>query len=136
MLKNLLERFLIGIVREHRYHQQESTHEQGTPAVREIVSYVADNFTEKITLDELAFLFKTNRTTLCREFRHATGMTVVEYINDKKLTAAKQRIKESDLTFTEISDELGFLSIHYFTRFFKAKTGMSPKAYREAVREK
>ena len=61
---------------------------------------------------------------------------VVEYINDKKLTAAKQRIKESDLTLTEISDELGFLSIHYFTRFFKAKTGMSPKAYREAVRGK
>ena len=136
MLKNLLERFLIGIVREHRYHVEAHTHEQGTPAVREIVSYVADNFTEKITLDELAFLFKTNRTTLCREFRHATGMTVVEYINDKKLTAAKQRIKESDLTFTEISDELGFLSIHYFTRFFKAKTGMSPKAYREAVRGK
>ncbi len=138
MLGNLLEGFLIGLVREHRYHLQEAgdARERGTPAVREIVGYVEDNFTEKITLDELAFLFKTNRTTLCREFKHATGKTVLEFVGDRKLAAAKQKIKESKKTFTEISDELGFLSIHYFTRFFKARTGMSPKAYRERVREK
>lgn len=136
MLKNLLEGFLIGLLREHHYHlASEGGSERQMPAVREVVSYVEDNFTEKITLDELAFLFKTNRTTLCREFKRATGMTVVEYISDKKLAIAKQKIKESDLTFTEISDELGFLSIHYFTRFFKAKTGMSPKAYREKMRK-
>lgn len=136
MLRNLLESFLIGLVREKLYHLKEAgKDERQIPAVREVISYVEDNFTERITLDELAFLFKTNRTTLCREFKRATGKTVIEFINDKKLVSAKQKITESEKTFTEISDELGFLSIHYFTRFFKAKTGMSPKAYRESVRK-
>jgi YesN/AraC family two-component response regulator len=56
-----------------------------TSAIREVVQYVDDNFLERITLDELAFLFGTNRATLCKEFKGATGKTVVNYISDKKL---------------------------------------------------
>jgi AraC-like DNA-binding protein len=58
-------------------------------------------------------------------------MTLTEYINDKKLKLAKAKIQKTSKTFTEIAEELNFESIHYFTRFFKKMTGLSPKEFRK-----
>ena len=137
-LRMLLESFFIDLIRESSLGQEtgEGAPVPRTSAIREVVQYVDDNFLERITLDELAFLFGTNRATLCKEFKGATGKTVVNYISDKKLVLAKARIAKTDFTFTEISEELGFASVHYFTRFFKTQTGMTPKKYRETYRQK
>ena len=137
LLRILLEHFLITLVREYALglHDKETAASPHTPTVREIITYVDDNFLEKITIDELAFLFKTNRATLCREFKSALGCTLGEYINQKKLALAKELIDDSPLTFTQISVKLHFDSIHYFTRFFKKQTGMTPKEWRSRSRE-
>ena len=132
LLRILLEHFLIGLVREYATgtHAQKSDASPHTSTIREIIAYVNDNYLEKITIDELAFLFNTNRATLCREFKAETGQTIVAYINEKKLSLAKDRIDNSSITFTQISSALHFDSIHYFTRFFKKHTGMTPKEWR------
>ena len=80
---------------------------------------------------ELAFLFKTNRATLCREFKRETGRTLVTFINEKKVERAKEKILTSGKTFTQIAEEMNFESIHYFTRFFKKMTGETPKEFRQ-----
>ena len=129
MLKNLLEYFLIGILRDSPT-QEEKRDDLEKLSVSEIVNYINENYTEKITILELAFLFKTNRSTLCKEFKSYTGKTIVEYINLKKLAEAKILIKNTKKTLTSIASELNFESIHYFTRFFKKLTGLSPKEYR------
>ena len=130
MLKNLLEYFLIGILRD--YSSQDDIREDSEKlSVSEIVNYINDNYLEKITISELAFLFKTNRSTLCKEFKAHTGKTLVEYINLRKLKEAKLLIKNTKKTLTSIAEELNFESIHYFTRFFKKLTGLSPKEYRK-----
>ncbi len=134
MLKNLLEYFLISILREVSFSESEEKEISDKLSVNEIVNYLNDNFTEKITLDELAFIFKTNRSTLCKEFKAFTGKTVTEYLNGKKLEIAKNKISKTDKTLTVIAEELNFESIHYFTRFFKKLTGISPKEYRKQFR--
>ncbi len=131
MLKNLLEYFLIGILRDYQMQNEGEREESDKLSVSEIVNYLNDNYTEKITIGELAFLFKTNRSTLCKEFKLYTGKTIVEYTNIKKLETAKTLIKTTEKTLTVIADELNFESIHYFTRFFKKLTGISPKEYRK-----
>ena len=132
LLRILLEYFLIGLVREYALglHAKEPDASPHTSTIREIIAYVDDNFLGKITIDELAFLFNTNRATFCREFKAETGQTLVSYINEKKLSLAKDRIDNTAITFTQISAELHFESIHYFTRFFKKHTGMTPKEWR------
>ncbi len=136
MLKNLLEYFLIGILRDCTMQGENEREEGDVLSVSEIVNYLNDNYTEKITIGELAFLFKTNRSTLCKEFKSFTGKTVVEFINAKKLEKAKTLIKTTEKTLTSIADELNFESIHYFTRFFKKLTGLSPKEYRKLSQKK
>ena len=136
MLRLLLEELLILLVREHQPSLKggDAKPQKKSLAIGEIIAYVDENFLERISIAELAFLFKTNRATLCREFKREAGMTLLSYINEKKLTLAKARILDGDATFTEISRELHFESIHYFTRFFKKHTGMTPKEWKQASR--
>jgi len=136
LLKNLLEYFLISLTRKFG---ENSLNEEsvGLDKVNasEIISYIDDNYREKITLDELAFLFRTNRSTLCKVFKSNTGKTISEYVNDKKLNKAKDKILSTDKTLTEIAEDLNFESIHYFTRFFKKHVGISPKEFRKTGRQ-
>ena len=101
----------------------------GDALTRGIVEYVRRNYTEKISLSELAFLFGTNRTTLCRNFRAATGKTIVEYMNGMKIREAKRLMREGGMTFTQIAEKLGFESLHYFTRVFKRRKTCLPRIY-------
>ncbi len=135
LLKNLLEYLLIKLIREYNFYEQldKDDKREYNISINEIVQYVDDNFLEKITIDELAFIFRTNRATLCKEFKSKTGLTLLEYINAQKIKLAKQKISASQKTFTEIAYELNFESIHYFTRFFKKQTGLSPKEYRQLI---
>ena len=47
--------------------------------------------------------------------------------------AGTQRNAESNMNFTEIAEVLGFGSIHHFSKFFKAKTGLTPSAYARSI---
>lgn len=59
-----------------------------------------------------------------------TGKTAQEYIHNKIIEVAKERILNGAKTLSEISYELGFKYQQHFTRFFKQKTGLSPNEYR------
>ncbi len=131
ILKILFEGFLISLIR--RYSPKGVALDapvERSFAVSEVIRYLDENFLEKITIDNLAFLFRTNRSSLCREFKNATGKTIIEYINDKKLELAKEKIASSEASFTQIAEDLHFESIHYFSRFFSQRTGFTPSEYR------
>lgn len=130
ILKNLLEYFLISISRKKSETNDTYSLLRDKVNANEIIAYIDDNYKEKITLDELAFMFNTNRSTLCKVFKLNTGKTIIEYANDKKLNKAKELILNTNKTLTRIAEELNFESIHYFTRFFKKLTGVSPKEFR------
>ena len=63
-------------------------------------------------------------------FRTEYGGGVTAYIIDKRLELAKKLITNDDYSVTETADKLGFSSVHYFSRLFKKKTGVSPLEYK------
>lgn len=135
LLRLSLESFLLLLLREYPAADGAEDKSEAPAAIHEVVSYVSANYLERMTIDELAFLFKTNRATLCREFKRETGMTLVSFINERKVAKAKEKILHTEKTFTEIAEEMNFESIHYFTRFFKKMTGLTPKAFRKQGKE-
>lgn len=135
LLKILLEYFFIELLRKKRAEDGEFAPKRYVFDASEIIKYVDENFLEKITIDELAFLFGTNRSTLCKSFKALTGQGIGEYANARKLEFARKEIVSTDKTFTEIAEEMKFESIHYFSRFFKTHTGLSPREYRTAGRQ-
>ena len=64
--------------------------------------------------------------------RVQTGRTAKDIISDSLLAHAKQMLNDEDLTITTISERLGFDYPQHFVRFFKLRTGMTPKEYRNA----
>ncbi len=134
MLRLSLESFLLLLLREYRTAEGGEEKAETPAAIHEVVAYVSQNYLERMTIDELAFLFKTNRATLCREFKRETGKTLVAFVNEKKIERAKEKILSSTKTFTQIAEEMNFESIHYFTRFFKKMTGETPKEFRQKNR--
>lgn len=61
-----------------------------------------------------------------------TGKSAIEYIQDKIIALAKQRIFDPQSSISEIAYELGFKYPQHFTRFFKSKVGCSPSEYRRS----
>ena len=130
VLKNRLELLVLSVVRNASEKSNEEYPREGGFSVAETVKYVDENFLERITLDELSFIFGTNRSSLCKDFKRATGKSVNDYVTEKKLALAKKLLGESDFTVTEIAEKLNFTCIHYFTAFFKKREGVSPMEYR------
>ena len=133
MLRSLLETFLIGLIRKAESFDGAEEKEENHFAINEIIEYVDENYKEHITIDELAFLFRTNRSTLCKEFRFATGKTLNQYVTDKKIERAKRKLCSSNKTVTQIADELHFESVPYFCKFFKKETGMTPSEFQKSI---
>lgn len=68
-------------------------------------------------------------------FREKVGISPNLYINQRKISKAKELMLYSELNVTQISDCLGYQSIHYFSRLFKKMTGTAPKEYIKRVKE-
>lgn len=135
ILKNCIETLCISVIRRGLVKSEKERSPVGGFDVKETIKYVDENFKEKITIDELSFIFGTNRSTLCREFKAATKKSINEYVTDKKLKEAERLLTRTDATITEIAENLNFTCIHYFTAFFKTRTGFSPKEFRTSRKD-
>ncbi|PWJ44370.1 helix-turn-helix domain-containing protein [Sediminitomix flava] len=62
--------------------------------------------------------------------KHFTGKSPLEHIHENIVKQAKSKLRKTNLSISQIAYSLGFEYPTYFTRFFKKKTGLSPKVYR------
>lgn len=92
--------------------------------------YIDYNFLNKITIDDLANNLLCSPSLLLHEFKKWTGKTIIEYVLEKKLEIAIHTIKATKRTFFDISEDVGFSSPQFFYKYFKQKTGLTPKQYR------
>jgi len=133
LIKIGLEAFLISLVRSFHSVISEAGAEGNIQSVHQ---YITENYRTKITLANLCFLFGMNKTTLCRDFKATYDTTILDYINTLRIREAKSCLRQGKLSITEISDILGFSSVHYFCRLFKQQTGRSPTQYIKNVQSK
>ncbi|WP_317043314.1 helix-turn-helix domain-containing protein [Chitinophaga sancti] len=84
------------------------------------------------TVQQIADQLHLSRNYLSALLMVATGRNTQQHIQDKLIAVAKERISTTNMTVSEIAYELGFEHPQSFSRIFKAKTGMSPLAFRES----
>lgn len=98
-----------------------------------ICDYMKKNIYSSIVLKDICTHFLIGKTQLCQIFKDSTGKTPMEYYSKLKIKEAKKLIRESTYSVSEISEMLGYSSIHIFSRAFKKKTGMSPTDYSKSI---
>ena len=98
-----------------------------------ISDYLKDNVYSHISLEELCSHFLLGKTQLCKIFKEGSGKSPMDYYMGIKIHEAKKLLREKNYSVSQISDMLGYSSIHNFTRAFKNKTGLSPTAYVRSI---
>ncbi|MDF9825493.1 AraC-like DNA-binding protein [Breznakia sp. PF5-3] len=101
--------------------------------LNEILLYINDNIYTAITIEKLCQEFSISRSSLQQLFKNNLNTAPKQYISDLKLKKSKLLIKESKYTISEISNILGFASIHYFSRKFKQQFGITPTDYAKTI---
>lgn len=138
MIKIGLESLLISLVRMHTItsNGEDSAKNYSNEGVQGVYRYISENFRTKLSLDNLCFIFGFNKTTLCQSFKAQYGITIFNYISNLKIKEAKALLRSKKMSITEISERLGYESVHYFCRSFKKNTGLSPTEYYKMIRSK
>jgi len=105
-----------------------------TDIFKRVTDYMDANLSNRLTIKEICRDNMIGRTQLQNVFQKETNMGVIEYFSKMKIDAAKHLIRDGLLNFTQISEHLGYTSIHYFSRQFKQITGMTPSNYASSVK--
>lgn len=94
--------------------------------VKEIIKYIDRFYQETITLENLAGRFYTNKYHLCHVFKKETNTTILDYLQYKRITQAKELLTTTDRSIVDICYGCGFQSIQNFYRVFKQQVGYTP----------
>lgn len=130
MIKNYLV-ILLVLFLQSNYNFCASTTQNSNFQYIKAKNYIDENYTSKITLDELAQKCYVSKWHLTRLFKQRTGYSPFEYINTKRLELAKKLLRETDYSITEIAYKTGFNSSSYFSQIFKKNFDTSPENYRK-----
>ena len=122
---------LLTHIMEESWHPESKSKQINRRDVHEIRLYIDEHFGEKITLDAIAQHFFINKTYLTRIFKEQYGMTVNNYINQVRITKAKEMLRFTDLYVELIGEKCGIDDPNYFSRLFKKVEGVSPGIYRK-----
>ena len=98
---------------------------------KEMISYIQQNFMEKISLKEFSEQFHLSEKYISRYFKEHFHITLSQYITHLRLEHAKQLLQDTDIPVTEIAMQSGYQNVSYFIRSLKKTYGVSPLKYRK-----
>lgn len=131
--------FLIHLIRsgntmsENALHGKKARDITNNSLCELICEHMKNNVYASLSLSELCSRFIISKTQLCKIFRESTGQSPMEYYMDLKVKEAKKLLREKNYSVSQISDMLGYSSIHIFSRAFKKAVGFSPTAYVKSI---
>ena len=97
----------------------------------QVIFYLKRFRTQKISSEDICNEFGCSRSHLSHTFNRDTGTTIREYLTALRIEDAKNLLKHSKLTVTEIAYSVGFSDSNYFSNVFKRNIGMSPRDWRK-----
>ena len=105
-----------------------------TEVFNRVVAYLGQHLSGRVTIETICKDNLIGRSQLQKIFSKKSGLGIIEYFSNMKIEAAKDLIRTEQMNFTQISEKLGYTSIHYFSRQFKKVTGMTPSEYASSIK--
>ena len=95
------------------------------------IAYINDHLRDGISMKEMADLCHLSPSYFSRTFNKETGESFVNYINRRKVALAKELLRETNKSITQIAEEAGYINISNFIAVFKRMEGVTPSVYRQ-----
>ncbi|MDU2490850.1 MAG: helix-turn-helix domain-containing protein [Clostridium celatum] len=134
-IEELLITLLYHLVNNFHYltYEKEELKEKTDQLARyhRISKYIYNNYNNNITLQEIAKKEFLSPHYLSHEIKYATGYSFTDLINLTRIEESIKLLLDSDMSISEISDEIGFSHVRYFNKNFKYYYGCTPLQYRK-----
>lgn len=146
MIHILLEHFMIHLYRRYTspvalqknldktLPQKITKSKSDSEIFNRVADYLDIKICTQVTIEEICKDNMVGRSQLQKIFKAQTGLGIIEYFSKLKVETAKELIRTNHMNFTQISEYLGYSSIHYFSRQFKKITGMTPSEYASSIK--
>lgn len=105
----------------------------GVAAVRRFLAEVERHYTQNRNVQDYARSVGVSASHLGRLCRQVTGRAPLELVHDRRLIEAKRLLAYTATPISEVAIRLGFDSANYFSRFFRSRTGNSPRQFRRVA---
>lgn len=99
-------------------------------AQKNMVSYIYENYTEKITLNEIAQAGNICRSKCCSIFKKYLQQSPIDFLNTYRLEVSRNLLRSTDKSITEIAVQCGFNHLSYYSKMFLQVYGCTPRQYR------
>ncbi|WP_273321157.1 AraC family transcriptional regulator [Vallitalea guaymasensis] len=137
LLKLYMEQFFIHCIRNQNVQKLKESIVTKKRMEKDIAVTIEDFLKEKandnICLKDIVSHMSLSATYLKDLFKKNYSVSIMKYYRTLRIENAKQLIRESSLTFTEIAEQMNYTSIHYFSKQFKDCVGMTPTEYAKSL---
>lgn len=120
----LMEKGLMEKVSDESIHKKSED-------VKQCIQYMEENYTQKITLTELADLVHMTPNYFCNYFKKQTGLTPFTQLNNIRVRRASKLLRQTEDSIVEIAEACGYENVSFFIRKFKEIRGCTPSVYRK-----
>ncbi|MBE5882712.1 MAG: helix-turn-helix domain-containing protein [Lachnospiraceae bacterium] len=100
---------------------------------REMVSFIYQNYSNMITLGDIAASGQVCRSKCCQIFKKYMGQSPMDFVNSYRLECSQQLLENTNMSITDICLACGFNHQSYFTKQFRLKYHCTPKSYRKGL---
>ena len=101
--------------------------------VASIKKYIDQHFTEEVSLSMLSDIFFMDSDYASKLFKKEYGISIKNYIIDKRIDAAKELLASTVLPVNTVAINVGYENYSYFTRLFKKVTNLTPVEFRSQI---
>ncbi len=113
----------------HEVTQTDSAASRHTARLKNILMYIQEHYTEKITLADIAATANICQSECCRFFKKHMNESLFDYLLSYRIEKSLPLLTDEQLSITEVSSRCGFSSASYYTKVFRERMGCTPTAY-------
>ena len=123
--------FLLDMFKSYCRLVREANTADYSPLVRTAVAVIRTDPAAPLTLHQLAARLHVSNAHLSDVFRRETGKTVTAFIRDTRMTLAMRLLRSTTLQIQTVALHCGIVDVQYFSKLFKAHTGLTPTQFRQ-----
>lgn len=127
-----------GLLAELLYRLGKVVHQgqDNSSRLDDCASYMVEHYSSEISIGQLADMCRLSPSHFMHLFKKRFGMPPKEYQKALRLSSAKSMLTDTKLSIEEISTQVGYSDALYFSRLFKAETGVSPSQFRKLLQDR
>jgi len=125
---------LIQILEELGSSVKNQQKSEKNPQILNALDYIREHYNEMITLEKVALEVDLSPNYFSNLFREETGVNYLDYVTEFRLDQSKILLEKTDWTLEQISNEVGYRDVKYYSQLFKRHYDITPGKYRKKMK--